>query len=398
VIRYLLLAAYTIALLSIGITSDWQAVSESNGAMHTSLALTHVRMGLRTTRGQSFFRETQTGAMRPYSHHPPGVDLLLAAAFAATRSSSPAVARAVMIAFHTGTMLLLALLLSRFVSPALATFGAFAAASLPMSAFFGRMVNYEAPCLFAVVLLLLGYAKRKADASPAALALTGCAIVLGMLLDWPIVLFAGALVAVEVIASRRDADWPLVATIAGVTAAMTILNASHVWFAAQGAFAEMHGYVSSDWPWNGRNFSLAQFVWRLMTWFAWLFTCTGAIAFAATFVALFARRWSAGALRRIVAASIIAPAVYVVAAPGWAFVHPYWMFYFLPAVAISLTLLSQFVWERARAGNTTMRAATVVFAIEMIATSAHTLTRLHRTVNPYDVEQTRYFRTTFLAP
>ena len=45
-----------------------------------------------------------------------------------------------------------------------------------------------------------------------------------------------------------------------------------------------------------------------------------------------------------------------------------------------------------------MLAATVVFAIEMIATSAHTLTRLHRTVNPYDVEQTRYFRTTFLAP
>jgi 4-amino-4-deoxy-L-arabinose transferase-like glycosyltransferase len=396
VIRYVLLAAYTIALLSIGITSDWHSVSESNGAMHTSLALTHVRMGLRATRGHSFFRDTRTGAMQLYSHHPPGVDLLLAAAFAATRSSSPAVARAVMIAFHTGTILLLAALLSRFFSPAIATFGAFAAATLPMSAFFGRMVNYEAPCLFAVMLLLLGYAKRKTDRSRAALALTSGAIVLGMLLDWPIILFAGALIAVELIAGRRRADWPLIATLVGATVAMAILDASHAWFAAQSAFTEMRGYVSSDWPWNGRHFTLAQFVWRLMTWFAWLFTGTGAIAFAAAFVSLFTPRWET--LQRIVAASMLAPAIYVAAAPGWSIVHPYWMFYFLPAVAIALTSLAQFVWERARAGNTLMRAAAVVFVVEIIATSAHTLTRLHRTVNPYDVEQTRYFRTTFLAP
>ena len=45
-----LLLLYAVAILSINVTSDWHLIHEDNGAMHTTLALSHLRLGLAQTR------------------------------------------------------------------------------------------------------------------------------------------------------------------------------------------------------------------------------------------------------------------------------------------------------------------------------------------------------------
>jgi hypothetical protein len=43
------------ALLTIGITRDYQLKHEDNNALHATFARSHLRLGLDTTRGQNYF-------------------------------------------------------------------------------------------------------------------------------------------------------------------------------------------------------------------------------------------------------------------------------------------------------------------------------------------------------
>lgn len=104
--RRLVLIAYAFAILSIGLTADWRLRHEDNGAMHTTLALSHLQLGLAESRAHDLFVNAHTGERTPYGHHPPATALTLAAAFALTGTDTPAVTRLTVIAFHIGSVLL----------------------------------------------------------------------------------------------------------------------------------------------------------------------------------------------------------------------------------------------------------------------------------------------------
>jgi hypothetical protein len=198
---WLVLGVYAFSLLSIGLTRDWRLRHEDNGAMHTTLALSHQRLGLSRTRGHDLFFNPHTGEATPYGHHPPATALIVAGAFSLTGSDSPAVARLAVIAFHLGSVFLLTRLLMEFFTPLQALLGGFVMATLPMSTYFGRMVNYEPLCLFAVMLQLYGYVRQKlADARGLAWLVSG--IVLGGLIDWTSFFFAGTLAVIEALDLR----------------------------------------------------------------------------------------------------------------------------------------------------------------------------------------------------
>ena len=160
-IARLVLAHYAFGILSIGLTADWRLRHEDNGAMHTTLALSHLRLGLAQTRAHDVFFDPHAGRVSPYGHHPPATALLLAGAFALTGSDTPAVARLTVIAFHLGSVLLVATVLAGFFNARRALSGGFVMATLPMSGYFGRMVNYEPLCLFAVLVQFYAYVRSK---------------------------------------------------------------------------------------------------------------------------------------------------------------------------------------------------------------------------------------------
>jgi 4-amino-4-deoxy-L-arabinose transferase-like glycosyltransferase len=404
------LGLYAFAILSIGLTRDWRLIHEDNGAIHTTLALSHVRLGLGTTRAHDLFFEPKTGQASVYGHHPPAVALLLAGAFAATGSDAPWVARMVAIAFHLGSVLLLVQLLSRVVPRGTALVGGLLMATVPMSAFFGRMVNHEPLCLFAVLLQLTGYAAFKRG-SRRGLVRLSIGILLGGLIDWPALFFAAAVTLAETVdglVSRPRNLWPAAVPLASAVA-IVLFDLWHLWYAGHGSLALYRDLRSGRAPVEWTALSPLSFGLSQVEVLRRYDTHAGLVASLAVGVALAVQRSALARklfdvpdtrlLKRLLAITGGAASAYVLAAPGWAQVHAYWQFYALPFVVLSMAL----VWEalrRAASGRHALiaRALLAIFVLEVMLTSAGTLHYRHTRPSAYAVRQTAKVRATYLAP
>jgi 4-amino-4-deoxy-L-arabinose transferase-like glycosyltransferase len=407
----LALALYAFAILSIGLTRDWQLRHEDNGAMHTTLALSHVRLGLERTRAHDLYFNPHTGEAVPYGHHPPATALLLAGTFALTGSDSPAVARLTVIAFHIGSVLLMTTLLAQFFDARLALAGGFVMATLPMSGFYGRMVNYEPLCLMAVLVQLYGYVRFKRTRRRGDLMWVALGVVAGGLIDWASFFFTAALALVESIdvVRRRSSGPGLLAVLVGSAAFMAVFDLGHLWFASRDSLQALVTVALSDRPVWDQEFTVGRFILGQVDTFRRFFTEIGLIAVlvvAACFVqpnTLVARRLfdtsHADVLKRVLIAGGLANVAYILAAPSWAFAHQYWQFYFLPVVVISIVLLWRLL-QRASAEHPTgmLRAAQVVFVLDLVIASAYWLHFRHTRIEDYAVQTTATMRATFLAP
>lgn len=410
---WLLLFAWATALLSIGVTRDWRLVHEDNGALHTTFARGHLDLGLARTRGHDVFHMPATGETSVYGHHPPGVSLTLAAAFALTGSDAPWVARAVMIAFQLASLALMIALLRLHFAPALALVGGFVFATVPMSAFFGRMVNYEPPCLAGVLLALYGWARWHADGSRAGFALLALGIFAGGLFDWPVFFFAATLGLADALGALRGEPgaWRRFVAVAAVACAVLALDLAHMALAAGtlDALLEVAG--------SGRQESVVvtpvSFLDRELTYWRRFF---GRGAVLVSVLAMLALWWPraplGGTLRaarhpvvlaRWLGASAAAAAAYALAAPSWAMVHAYWSFYFLPVVVVAVVLAIATLMPRLAPSvpaPARLLAALLLAALllDLGITSARTLVKRHSTPEEYALRRTRELREQYLPP
>jgi 4-amino-4-deoxy-L-arabinose transferase-like glycosyltransferase len=405
----LLPCVYAFGLLSIGLTRDWQLRHEDNGAMHTTLALSHQRLGLARTRAHDLFFDPHTGEGTPYGHHPPATALIVAAAFTLTGSDSPAVARLAVIVFHLGSVWLLTKILLEFFTPSRALLGGFVMATLPMSTYFGRMVNYEPLCLFAVLLQLYGYVRQKLGDTRGLTWLAG-GIVLGGLIDWPALFFAGALAVLEgidLIRGRSTSRRPLI-VISAAGASVLAFDLAHIWYASPDGLDALGRVVSSRGPFDP-NLTVRRFVFGQLDTFRRYFTHVGLIAIVVAWVCL-TRAGSplaaglfavahAEVLKRTIAAASLAAGAYVLAAPSWAMAHQYWQFYFLPAVVLSIVTFWTYLERQVRARRgPLLKALQVVCVLDMLISSAYWLHFRHTRVEAYAVETTAMLRSRYLAP
>lgn len=152
-----LFAVLFIWLVSIRIDSPWKYVHDDNGAWVSSCARTHLKMGLSVTKGQDFRMYRDKPGLWPYLHHPPFVALWTAGVFAVTDSDSTKVARAGIATLQFGTFLLFCIWATSLCKSRLGRdVAVFVFSLVPMSVFFGKMPNHEAPSLFFLMLGVLG--------------------------------------------------------------------------------------------------------------------------------------------------------------------------------------------------------------------------------------------------
>jgi hypothetical protein len=401
------LALYSLGLLSIGVRDDWRLMHEDNGALHTTLALSHVTLGPARTRAHDLFYEPRTGRSVVYGHHPPAMALLVAAAFSLSGSDAPSVARSVAIAFQLGSLLLLAALLQRFFPPVASLLGVFLFATLPMGAFFGRMVDYEPVCLFAALLQLSGFATLCETAWRRGLGLLLLGVVLGALVDWPCFFFAGAIIVVTAFhAWRGEAAAARAAALTGAAAAAALLlDVAHLRWANHGSLERLREVLPGR---TGVPIPDPMFLLGQLENFRRYFTLAGlaasllvAAALALPGSALSLRLFElpkAIPLRSLLWASGGAAAAYVLAAPFWAAKHAYWQFYFLPFVVVSMLLAGRLVWQASGKRRGALRALVLVLCLECLAASAYMLHLRHTRVGAFAVMETAKLRAQFLAP
>jgi len=401
---WVLLYVYAAALLAIGITGDWRLQHEDNGALHTSFARAHLDLGLARTGGHDVFYVPRTGEAFFYGHHPPATSLVLAGAFRLAGTDTPAVARTAAIVLHLLSLTIFVLLLRVHLPPALALLGGVLFATVPMSAFFGRMVNYEAVCLPGVLLQLLGYARYRSGRAGSGAALLALGIVLAGLADWPGFFFAAALGLTEAVAALRgDRDgWRVFVAVGALATAVLVLDLAHLALASgslqtllgvlgdtqHAVVATPASLLDAEIAHGRRYFGRAALVASALV--ALTLALRRGPLVATLDAASFPR-----VLARWLGASGLAATAYVLAAPSWAIVHAYWSFYFLPFVVTSLVLVLGALAERAaRGGRAGLVAALVALVMvgDVANTAVRTLVRRHSSPEPFAIERTRELR------
>lgn len=347
-------------LWSSGLDHPWRLMFESGGQFFSGVARVHVEKGLGFTRGHDWifnednpyeWKGPEPGEARPYGHHPPAVGLSLAAVFRLF-GQSRAAARTATIVSHLATLLLLVLAAGRWTrgSPAAILTG-LVVVLVPMSGFFGRNVSHEAWVLPWLVLATIAYVRRFErgdDGTPREDAVACACIAVGALYDWPGFYLPPILVLCEILRGRPFSR--LSKMLVATTVVLSAVVLGHLaWAAPDGlrlltSGAEKRvdprvmGFTRVEWLQRVRDFTLQTYT-PLVTWAAL------AVA-AAWFLRAAARRFrGAGPAGVFVAIWAVFGAIHVAAFPGGSWVHPYWMFYWMPAIAIAVGVGGGRLWE-----------------------------------------------------
>ena len=372
------------ALLTIGITRDYQLKHEDNNALHATFARSHLHLGLATTRGQNYFYNPANGSGAFYPNHPPGPGLLLALVYGVTGLDGPAVTRAVAIGSHIlATWLFLGLarqLLHRNWEVVLALLVFIV---LPESAFFGRMVNHEMLALPGAILLVRGYWEAVYGRWPRARWLA--AVIGGS--AWAAVngwagFFAigacGLHAGLEVFVRRNVRARLPCAVLACSSAALFALALAQLLWILGGDLDYLRALWSSRAVGNGGG-NLVRRIGRIVELHWRYFGLTSGVALVAVAIRAVRRRPAAAVdpAQELALIFLVAGAGYVAAFAHNATMHDYWQFPLLPATALGIVLLVRalLAWT---AGRILLRRVVLGLAIlDVTVVTAVTLVQRH---------------------
>jgi hypothetical protein len=358
-------------LLSRGITAPFVGWHELNSALYAQFARNHIQYGLGYTRLYCTWGETATPPAVPdrYLNHPPLICLWTAVPLVVFGDHEWA-ARLVPIAATLGSVALLMRIVGGLGGPLVAVLSGFFLATLPLTAYFGRMIDHVAPVQFFTLLMVHGYlqwtglcplgSRRRLGAL---WYVTGA--VLGIGTGWAAVLPAAFLCAWHVLrvvqgqGEARLLPWLAGAPAAALAAVVLHILAGCGWdltmlpallagrtLGGVGGAQAWSDWLGAQWVHFTRNFTLPGAVAAI--------ACAGVLA-----VGLVRPRRGEAArvfpLRGDLAAAAgltgLHGLLYVALFKNAAWFHDYWQFFLGPFVAVSLASLAvvAFVAARARA-------------------------------------------------
>ncbi len=339
----------------------WHLMFESGGQFFSGVARVHIDRGLGFTRGHDWiynednpyeWRGPVALEPRAYGHHPPALGLSLAAVFASL-GQSRAVARGATVASHLVSLLLLLLAIPRWTRerPSAAWFAGLVVVLVPISGFFARNVSHEAwlmPWVLLAVVVYLRRVERGGDGTAAEDALVCAFTALASLYDWPGLYLVPILMLFE--AGRRRPLSRLNRWLAASGLGIGLALLGHLaWAAPDGVRlllsgarkrvdARVMGFGARDWLERVWSFTVSDYTRPVLL-------AAGA-TISAWAVRLVARRRAGGPAAAFIGIWLAFGLLHVVAFPGGSWVHPYWMFYLMPAIALAAGLAGAELWGR----------------------------------------------------
>jgi len=384
-----LLVALLAALLAVHSADPWRWLHDDNGRRYSSYARTHLALGLAETRGRDFFLDPRTGGRVPYGHHPPGLGLLLAGWFRTTGHDGPQAARVLAGCFHLVSAALVLGLLRAHYALAPGLVAALVFAVVPMSAFFGKMVNFEPFVLPFFIGAVVTY-WRSAEQRRGWPLLAVVLVALGTLIDWPVLLVLPVLLADSVRRWRRgEGREALVAALGATGAGLAVAAIVAAWASGAvglhelGAAARFRLRLHGGYPWWRLAGKLVDYNRRYFT----------EPVLAASLVAagvLIRDAWRGRVLSpraRLLALLGAAGVLPVVLFPTSARYHAYWQFYLLPYATLAVAEVLERFASRLRPGRRRLVYAVVVLWV--IGASAATLTTRYTRPSGYVARKVR---------
>ena len=368
-------------LLAVHIGAPWRYMHDDNGRRYSSYARSHLTLGLSTTHGQDVFYNPQEHTLKPYGRHPPALGLLLAAWFALWRTSNPLAARVLPALFHLLSAALVLGLIRQDYPRTPAILACLALAVVPMSSFFGKLVNFEPVVLPFFILVVTTYwrwAENPGIGSPFLPLAIGA---VAALLDWMILL---ALLTIVADAGwrflqdqgRRFVWFSLLGSFVGLAAFAGIL----AWLATgpAGLHALAHGttvrtHLKEGW-------TTARWTRALIRYNHWYFTRPLHYASLVMPLLLMDEVRRLGRLSdrtRLIALFGSAGLLPVLFFPGGSYVHAYWQFYLLPYAVLSFAYVLDAASHHLR--PRLWRWVSLGVGVWLLAESAYILITLYET-------------------
>jgi hypothetical protein len=386
--------AVSALLLGRGITAPFLGWHEMNSAMYSLFARNHLQYGLAYTKLYCTWGDTATPPATPerYLNHPPLIALWTAAPLAVFGDHEWA-ARLVPIAASLGSVALLMRIVGRLGGPFLGALAGFYFATLPLTVYFGRMIDHVAPVQLFSLLMLHGYLEwgglypgRRRARLGALWYVAGA--VLGIGTGWGAVLPAILLCAWH---GRRVAQGPgearLLPWLVGAPSLALAAVVLHI-LAGCGFDLTMLPALFAGRALGGEGGAQPWPIWIAAQWLHLTrnFTLPGALAAivcAFILVAALVRPPRGGVLSRFPLRGDLAAAVgltglhgllYVALFKNAAWHHDYWQFFLGPFVAASLaaftTTAAEAVAERGRRlGGAGVVAALLLLPLPWLARS-----------------------------
>ena len=375
------LLALLAALLAIRSGDPWRYLHDDNGRRYSSYGRTHLTLGLARTRGFDFFYDPRDGRLVPYGHHPPALGLLLAGWFFATGHDGPRAARALAAIFHLASAALVIGLLRKHYPGAAGLIAAVAFAVVPMSAFFGKMVNFEPfvlPFLIGVVVSYWRWAEGKGRGW---IGLAALLLAAGTLVDWP------ALLAVPVVAADTARRWwrsegraYLGVSLGACVLGLGVGGAVAAWAGAGVGSSELTAALSYRLYLHG-DYAWWRLVGKLVDYNRRYFTEPVLVASVAVAGILVRDGWrgvSFSPRARLLALLGAVGILPVILFPSSARYHAYCQFYLLPYATLALADMLERVGARlAPRPRTLLYAGVVVWIVTASAITLH-----YRYTNP----------------
>ena len=398
--------ALQITLLAVGITRDYELKHEDNNALHATFARSHIELGFERTRGQNYFFSPSTNSGHFYAHHPPGPSLTLAAIYRITGLDGPMVTRASAIFFHVlSAWLFYGLarrLLRRDWEVLLATLMFVA---LPISAFFGRMMNHEVMALPATLLLVRGYWEcvRGGWTSARWIAAVGVGCLWTAFSGWAGFFSIGACVlhASWEATFRHNQRAPRVLVVLLVAGSVLFaLDTAHLVWVLDGDLTYLRELLASRMG-SESSYGAAQWVGRIVELHWRYFSLTSAVSLV-VLAYLAATGLGADEPRD---AAVEVGSIFLVAGVGYVTVfnlsapqHDYWQFMLLPASALALVLAFRWlVTMMTQSKRRTAWLALLIFiSFEITATASITLAQRHTRQEGYCLEIVEQLRRDWL--
>jgi Dolichyl-phosphate-mannose-protein mannosyltransferase len=203
--------ALAAVILCYEITEPFVGHHDWNSAWMSSAARNHLRYGYTRTRLAVIENNDLVPPewFRYYTDHPPLVPLFVSLVFRFIGEHEWA-ARLVPIMFSLGSTVLVYLLGVALGGRRLGLLSAFVYALLPMTAYFGRVLNHEAPTNFFALATALAYLRWHQHRLTTPFVLALIALVFGALCDWPGYYLAGILPLHHLLASGRGRrEWKI---------------------------------------------------------------------------------------------------------------------------------------------------------------------------------------------
>lgn len=332
-LQLLFLVAVFVIVSITGITLPYVGFHAFNFNIYSQIAHNYNTFGLLETKFAPVVSVTEGLPLKPeyYLHHPPLVSLVIALFFKLFGEHFW-VGRLSVIVFSCGSMLFLYLIGVELKGKKFALLTLTVGTLLPASALFGRMIGQESLVLFFCVTslyLLLRYLRSANKKYLYGLLLS---IALGVLSDWPMTYFVASLFPFLMVQKRLKLYWSMVLTAAGVALAYLLYI-----LLIQGSFSELtaaffeRSITAHDWYgwWFVRWMALLAL--RFVVYFNPVFVGLSAIACWMTVKHKLLFKFELPLLFSLGLFGL----THVMLYPSGSFGHPYWIYYFVPFVALS---------------------------------------------------------------